>query len=168
MVLSTFRHWWASLRPKHRLSCRRTLWRRLAAKLRERGGGYREAGAFLLGRRVGDTRVVEDFILYDDVDPTALRGIIVFDAGRIDLVWARCAELGMEVVADIHTHPAGFGQSSTDRAHPMIPQKGHLALIMPNFAQRAFEPPQLGIYEYRGRDGWIDHSASGRRFFRIG
>ena len=167
MVLSIFHRLWASLRPKHRLSCRRTLWQRLASKLRERGGGYRESGAFLLGRRVGDERIVEDFILYDDVDPTALQGIIVFDAARIDQVWARCAEQGLEVVADVHTHPGGFGQSDIDQAHPMIPQKGHLALIIPHFAQRDFEPPQVGIYEYRGREDWINHSARGRRFFRI-
>jgi len=138
------------------------------ASLRERGGGYREAGAFLLGRRVAEARIIEDFILYDDIDPNALQGMIVFDASRMDRVWTRCAALSLEVVADVHTHPGGFGQSSIDQAHPMIPQRGHLALIVPNFAGRDFEPPQLGLYEYRGRDGWIDHSRRGRRFFRIG
>ena len=49
----------------------------------------------------------------------------------------------------------------------MIPQKGHLAMIIPDFAKRDFRPGEIGLYEYRGRDGWVDHSASGPGFLRL-
>jgi len=135
--------------------------------LRERGQGRRESGGFLLGRTVDGQRFVTDFIAYDDIDPNALQGIIVFDASKMDALWTHLERAGLEVVADVHTHPAGFGQSRTDQDHPMIPQRGHLAMIIPNFADRDYKPGQIGLYEYQGRDGWRDHSAKGPDFLRL-
>ena len=66
-------------------------------------------------------------------------------------VGLRAEHEGLEVVADVHTHPGGVGQSQTDRDNPMIPEVGHVALIVPNFADRADFPGDIGIYEYRGR-----------------
>ena len=86
----------------------------------------------------------------------------------MDLVWARCEAEALQVVADIHTHPGGYGQSGVDQAHPMIPQRGHLALIVPNFADRTYRPGGVGLYEYQGHNGWIDHSQHGTDFFRLG
>lgn len=129
----------------------------------------RESGAFLLG--VIDAtggRHIEDYLAYDDVDPHALRGSIVFDGSRMDEVWKICRARGLDVVADVHTHPGrSYAQSRTDRANPMMPERGHLALILPNFADRMYAPGEFGIFEYRGRDGWIDHSRNGWHFMRI-
>lgn len=150
------------------MSCPPPLWSRILAELRSRGGGMRESGGFLLGVRENGRRRVVDFIPYDEIDPNALRGAIVFDGSKMDRVWSYCEARGLCVVADVHTHPMGFGQSSIDRANPMIPELGHIALIVPNYADRDYKPGAIGIYEYRGRDGWIDHSRKGSRFFRVG
>lgn len=115
----------------------------------------------MLGRVIGDQRFVEDFIAYDDIDPTALQGIIMFDASRMDQVWRLCAERGLAVVADVHTHPGGYGQSKTDQDNPMIPQAGHLALIIPNYADRDYGAAQIGVYEFQGRNRWRDLNAGG-------
>jgi hypothetical protein len=40
----------------------------------------------------------------------------------------------------------------------MIATRGHLAIIVPNFAQREGDASGLGIYEYLGSHEWIDHS----------
>jgi len=128
------------------------LWLDTLALLRERGRGDRESGGFLLGRRIDGVRVIEFFLPYDDVDPSALRGIILFDGSKI---------------ADVHTHPGGFGQSQTDRDNPMIPEIGHVALIVPNFADGAYLPGDIGIYEYRGRRQWVDRSGDGGRYFAV-
>jgi proteasome lid subunit RPN8/RPN11 len=85
----------------------------------------------------------------------------------MDIVWSECRRRGLQVVADVHTHPGGAGQSDVDQANPMIPERGHLALIIPNFARKLYFPGEVGIYEFRGREGWIDHSDHGSRFFAV-
>lgn len=126
-----------------------------------------ESGGFLLGRSHGQAREILSFIPYDDIDPNCLRGAIMFDGSLMDEVWARCRALKQDVVADVHTHPRGYSQSSIDQANPMIPQVGHLALIVPNYADRLYLPGNIGMYEFRGRDGWRDHSQLGRNFFKL-
>jgi proteasome lid subunit RPN8/RPN11 len=153
--------------PQRPLQCRRRLWVSILADLRARGRGHQESGGFLLGRRGGSSRSIEAFLAYDVVDPLALRGHIEFDGSRMDVVWNECRRRGLEVVADVHTHPSGFGQSDVDKANPMIPETGHLALIIPNFARRLYLPGNIGIYEFCGRDGWVDHSSMGSRFFAV-
>lgn len=86
----------------------------------------------------------------------------------MDRVWRICAARNLEVVADIHTHPGGYRQSDIDRENPMIAERGHIALIMPHFARRAFGPGEIGIYELRGLKDWINHSARGAKFFKLG
>jgi proteasome lid subunit RPN8/RPN11 len=153
--------------PSRHLNCRRSLWLDTLALLRERGRGDRESGGFLLGCRIDGVRVIESLLPYDDVDPRALRGIILFDGSKMDVVWELCRRKGLEVVADVHTHPGGFGQSQTDRDNPMIPEVGHVALIVPNFADGAYFPGDIGIYEYRGRRQWVDRSGDGGRYFAV-
>lgn len=74
----------------------------------------------------------------------------------------------MQVIADVHTHPASwFGQSAIDKANPMIPERGHIGLIVPHFAERNFTPNEIGIHEFLGRAGWVDHSGEGSRYFTL-
>ena len=168
MIFSMCRSIWARIFPPARLKCRRRLWTEVLRQLRERGGCEKESGCFLLGVRTGESRSIKAFVAYDTVDPKSLQGSIVFDGSRMDKVWTICREMGLQVVADVHTHPFGFAQSSVDRANPMIPECGHLAIIVPNFADRDYLPDSIGIYEFRGRGVWLDHSAEGSRFFAVG
>ena len=157
--------------PRHELSCSWFLWRRLKVKLRERGRRCcRESGAFLLGCRDGGNARIVDFVLYDDLDPHALdSGIVRFDGRYFSDLWAICKSRGLTVVADVHVHPGGSGQSDSDRAHPMICQAGHIALILPRFATGAQPRRDIGIYRYLGGKQWDTVQPSARRqFFHIG
>lgn len=144
------------------------MWKRALRELRHRGQGRRESGGFFLGKIHDGRRYASEFLPYDAIDPGALQGIIVFDASKMDVVWSHCEAKGIQVVADVHTHPGGYGQSGIDQDNPMIPQRGHLALIVPNYADRLYEPGELGMYEFRGREGWRDHTPTGSAFMRLG
>ncbi len=157
--------------PRHRLSVPPRLWERLLAQLRERGRNEtRESGAFLLGARSGDRARITDFVLYDDLDPHCLdSGIVCFDGRYFDELWTLCQKRGLAVVADVHVHPASSGQSTSDRAHPMISKAGHIALIVPEFARKAVRRRDLGMYEYRGSKQWRNVPSREReRFLYIG
>lgn len=157
--------------PQHELSCSWFVWRRLKAKLRERGQNCsRESGAFLLGHHEdGAARIVE-FVLYDDIDSCALdSGIVRFDGRFFSDLWAICRARDLVVVADIHVHPGGSGQSNSDQNHPMITRKGHISLILPRFATGHQPRRDVGIYRYLGSKQWETIRPSQRReFFHIG
>jgi proteasome lid subunit RPN8/RPN11 len=131
------------------------LWMRLIHELRARGFGQRESGAFLL-RKQGSQRITK-FICYDDMDPTALdSGIIIFHGAGFVPLWKICRREGMSVAADVHTHSDDWtGQSDADRTHPMIGKPGHVAMIVPHYAQgNLLSLSGVGIYEYAGSHRW--------------
>ena len=151
--------------PEHRLSCPASLWVGTIDELRQRGGGRHESGAFLLGeravRRGVERRQVHRVAYFDDLDPHCLdTGIVVFDGAGFGPLWELCRETGLQVVADVHTHPGIARQSEADRKHPMIATAGHFALIVPDFAARVPSGNDLGLYEYAGAHRWLDHSGS--------
>ena len=158
-----------TMQPDHELSCSWRRWRALLAGLRARGRGDRESGAFLLGMP-GDAARVSSFVLYDDLDPHCLdTGIVRFDGRYLGALWDRCRREGVEVIADVHTHPLGVGQSLVDQANPMIARAGHLALIVPDFARSHVGAAEVGIYRYLGSKCWDAIPPNRRRaFFHIG
>ena len=167
-IAETMRHLFA---PRHELSCSLVLWLRLCRRLRERGMNQtRESGAFLLGRRSGERARILDFALYDDLDPRCLdTGIVRFDGRHFGALWALCGEKEMTVVADVHVHPGGSGQSVSDREHPMIAVAGHVALILPRYAARPLRRRDIGMYRYRGRKQWsVVQPADRRAFLHLG
>lgn len=160
------------LAPRHELSCSWFVWRRLVAGLRQRGRSEsRESGAFLLGQSEADGRArIVDFILYDDLDAHCLdTGIVRFDGRHFGKLWSICRARGLTVVADIHVHPGGPGQSHSDKTHPMISEAGHLALILPNFARLPMPRSEIGFYRYLGGLKWLEVPRGQRHdFFYIG
>lgn len=166
--LSRFFGWITGPRP--RLRCERALWSagmtELARRTRDR---TQESGAYLLGDRLrdGSCRIL-DFIYYDDVDPLALEtGIVTIRQSALPILWEICRERGYGVVADIHVHPGWCGQSESDQANPVMLRAGHVALILPDFADGAPQPGGIGMYEFCGGGEWRDHSSLGQRFLRL-
>lgn len=142
--------------PEHQVAIGKSLWKNLQRELAERGSGTRESGAFLLGRinRPG-RRIVERFIPYDDIDPHCLdTGIIDFNGACFEKLFDICRASGLKVVADVHTHPGEPYQSRSDRDNPMIAREGHIAFIVPNFAQNLAEVHEIGLYRYLGNRRW--------------
>lgn len=158
------------LSPQHKLACSAQLWRELVEELRVRSAGVRESGAFLLGRCEDDVRTITAYVLYDDLDPNALKsGYVRVDGRHMGRLWEICRERKLTVVADIHTHPGGYGQSDIDRKNPMVAVRGHIGLILPYFAARKFSRSNMGIYVYHGAHEWETiGKARNPSFFFIG
>ena len=116
-------------------------------------------------------RFVHSYIPYDDLDPNALdSGYIRFNGEAFGLLWKECQKQGLQVVADVHTHPKRAFFSQADRENPAIPQQGHLAIVIPNFAQDGFsnvKSAHYGFFEYSGQSTWVDHS-NNKSFLDIG
>ena len=143
------------------LELRQGLWEELLAHLRRQGGGVRESGAFLLGHKAEATRTVTAFLPYEQLQADALQGDYVsLNAASFAKLWELCGRKELSVVADVHTHRFGAGQSRSDRENPMIALRGHVALIVPDFAQGGRGFQGVGMYIYQGSHRWSSHSGS--------
>jgi proteasome lid subunit RPN8/RPN11 len=156
--------------PRAWLRFRPGTWREMIEELHRRGEDRRESGAFLLGGREGDSRLVTRVVYLDDIDPECLVGGIHLHGEAYGKLWDICSDANLQVMGDIHTHPADWvGQSSTDRENPMVARQGHIGLIAPNFASGDIEAKHLGVHRYRGEEGWNSHfGREARRLIYIG
>ena len=120
------------------------------------GRGIKEAGAFLLGRTDGQVRLASSYVMYDVIAPESSRkhAYVAFTAEEMARAWDHCYATGLQVVADVHTHPLGPVQSVTDRANPIVSVAGHVALIVPYFAMRNPQPADLGVHVFEGAGRW--------------
>jgi hypothetical protein len=135
------------------------LWVQLIEHLRKQGAGVRESGAFLLGHKSDTSRTITHFLPYEWLQADALNNDYVsLTAASFAKLWDVCRSENVSVVADVHTHRFGAGQSRSDKANPMVALKGHIALIVPRFAQGTIRPDDLGFYVYQGNHVWVSHS----------
>lgn len=152
----------AATTPAPLLELSSQLWSGLISHLQVQGGGTRESGAFLLGHKNGDAgRIASQVLPYEHLQPDALHNdYVALTAASFSKLWDICRSNGLTVVADVHTHRFGPGQSLSDRTNPMVALRGHVALIVPRFAQGRVRPIDLGLYVYQGNHEWIAHRGS--------
>ncbi len=132
------------------------LYNSMIVDLAKSGRGVKEAGAFLLGALDGQQRCVTSYLMYDKVAPlsSSKHAYVAFTAEEMARAWEHCYAVGLQVVADVHTHPFGPAQSISDRAHPIVSVAGHVALIVPNFAKGSPQPRDLGVHLFGGSGRW--------------
>lgn len=135
----------------------RLLWMNLVGDLSARGRGQRESGAFLMGKKGAPKRSVVRYICYDDLDPRALtHGLVEFHSGGFSKLWDICRDQGLQVLVDVHTHPGkDVRQSTIDKENPMLPVRGHVALILPRFGKTSvWSLDPIGIHRFTGGRQW--------------
>lgn len=137
------------------------LWAELIEHLRTQGSGIRESGAFLLGNKTDSARVVTRYLPYERLQADALHDdYVALTAASFAKLWDLCRAEKLSVVADVHTHRLGASQSRSDRANPMVALAGHIAFIVPHFAQGRVQLQDLGMYVYQGNHKWMACSES--------
>lgn len=147
----------------------RRLWDGLVAQLHARTGGEtHESGAFLLGQVTESGRRVSDVLYFDDLHPEVhARGVVEFPAAAFRRLWAVVRQRGLQVVGDVHVHPHSARQSYMDRQNPLIAVRGHVAIILPNFARPRLRRWSVGVYVYEGDHQWQAMGGRGCRFLRL-
>ena len=142
--------------PLPLLEIERALYARLMADIARSGRGVKEAGAFLLGSIAPETRKATSYIMYDMValESSRKHAYVAFTSQEMARAWEMCYASGLQVVADIHSHPQGPQQSLSDRANPIVSLPGHVALIAPFFAMRNPQPVDLGVHIFEGAGRW--------------
>ncbi len=144
-------------------------WAGIVRQLRDRGRGERESGAFLLGQLHDGRGRIQRAVYYDQIDPHALDHGYVWIRTGFEVLYEICRRERMRIIADVHTHPgASTHQSDLDMRNPMSLRRGHLALIMPHFAQAPWwELDGIGLYEYLGDYQWRTWTDARTERFRL-
>ena len=151
----------AATTPAPLLEVPAQLWSALIQHLRHQGAGIRESGGFLLGHKTDSGRIVTSVLPYERLQANALHNDYVeLTATSFAKLWSFCRQEGLSVVADVHTHRLGASQSRSDRTNPMVALAGHIAFIVPRFAQGNVRLQDLGMYVYQGDHRWITYSGS--------
>ena len=138
-----------------KLRMKEHLWDELIRELHFRGNEELESGAFLLGD--ANAEEITHVLYYDDLDRNSLRpGHIILSNTAYVKLWEYCRLHEVRVLADVHTHPEAWtGQSIVDKANPMIPNAGHIALIIPCYSKRKKQKLRgVGMFEYMGSLKW--------------
>jgi len=133
-----------------------SLWRSTWQGLHTRGGGERESACVWAGTRDRDVETAETIIFLDDLPGTIGRRLQHRTSREAVAALLRLTrELGLVIVADIHTHPADWVDLSVvDQAHPIEYRIGLLALVLPDFASGPPELARAGVHEYLGDGRW--------------
>lgn len=75
--------------------------------------------------------------------------------GQVGLVTEWCAERGLWVLAQVHTHPTDEPHSEADKTWPASHREGFLSVVIPFFAQfSSVRQPNWRLYESLGRGRW--------------
>lgn len=147
--------------PAHLLEAPAELWATLIQHLSQQGKGVCESGAFLLGHKIDGSRAVTRVLPYEQLQADALHDdYVALTAASFAKLWAVCRQEGLSVVADVHTHRFGAGQSRSDRANPMVAIAGHVAFIVPRFARGTLRLQDIGTYVYQGNHQWAAYSGT--------
>jgi proteasome lid subunit RPN8/RPN11 len=135
------------------------MWLKLICGLKHRSKGVKESGAFLLTKP--NSGKICRVVFYDQFDKSVSDiGIIQFKGGYNFYIFLE--KQNLEVFADIHTHPSdATNQSRSDKNHPMIRIKGHIAIIAPEYARSILlMPNDCSFYEYLGGYEWAQFPKS--------
>lgn len=100
---------------------------------------------------------------------TALHPEIKTSYGRVHLrttdlvaLHSQLRDLDQILLIELHTHPPGAGgQNEVDAAHPAVPSKGFISIVVPDFAHPKFyDIRNTYVYEYIENNEWKQLSSN--------
>jgi hypothetical protein len=134
----------------------RKVWKDTWGGLRERSRGPTEAGCVWGGERLADLLRATEVLFFDALPGTrrsALSHVLSKDGAAA--LFESMSARGLDIIADIHTHPAGMPELSwIDEQHPIEYRVGLLALVVPGYARHRPALSGIGAHEYLGDLRW--------------
>ena len=86
-------------------------------------------------------------------------GSVTVDTSEGAKVVSEARKRGLEIVAQVHSHPGGAFHSCTDDEYAFSYSKRFLSIVVPNFGKDGMEPlTKCCIVSYEGQGKWQRHS----------
>jgi hypothetical protein len=118
--------------------------------------GIREGNTFFIKRTIipqQDAGSIEDGLIY------VVRGE---ELHRIAL---DLFDSGMQLIAQIHSHPGEAYHSKTDDAYPIVTVVGGISVVVPNFAIGGLNLKEWAVYRFMPETGWTELSQAKKETF---
>ena len=116
-----------------------------------------EGVALWAGKRKGEHFFIQKTIIPNQEAANLEEGLIYVVGGEeLHRMALELFDSGMELIAQIHSHPGAAYHSDTDDAYPIVTVVGGLSVVVPNFAAGGLNLDEWAVYRLLPKMGWVE------------
>ena len=116
-----------------------------------------EGVALFAGVREGNTFNITQTIIPRQKAGAVEDGLIYVVSGEeLERIGLALYDNGLQLFAQIHSHPGAAYHSETDDAFPIVTVLGGVSIVVPNFARGGVRLSQWAIYRLLPNTGWTE------------
>lgn len=125
-----------------------------------------EGVALFAGVREGDTFVIKRTIIPEQRAGNIEGGLIYVVGGEeLHRIGLELFDGGLQLFAQIHSHPGVAYHSDTDDAYPIVTVVGGLSIVVPNFARGSITLGSWAVYRLLPKTGWTELNVNEKENF---
>lgn len=129
------------------------------AWLYKAGRRHVEGVALWAGVRDGNTIYIKRTIIPKQDAGSVEDGLIYVVRGEeLHRIALDLFDSGMQLIAQIHSHPGEAYHSETDDAYPIVTVVGGISVVVPNFAIGGLNLKEWAVYRFMPKTGWTELS----------
>lgn len=118
-----------------------------------------EGVALWAGVRDGDSFIIKRTIIPEQNAGSFEDGLIYVVKGEeLHRIALELFDSGMQLIAQIHSHPGEAYHSQTDDAYPIVTVKGGISVVVPNFAEGGLNLRDWAVYRFLPETAWTELS----------
>jgi hypothetical protein len=125
-----------------------------------------EGVALWAGRKEGDVFTILKTIIPQQNAGNVEQGLVYF-VGEDELfrISLELYDEGLQLFAQIHSHPGAAYHSDTDDTFPIVTTIGGLSVVVPDFAKDGLEVEKWAVFQLLPQNGWTELGATYKKQF---
>jgi hypothetical protein len=125
-----------------------------------------EGVALFAGVRKGDTFIIKRTIIPEQSAGNIEGGLIYVVGGEeLHRIGLELFDAGLQIFAQIHSHPGAAYHSDTDDAYPIVTVIGGLSMVVPNFARGGIKLSSWAVYRLLPGMRWTEMNLNEKENF---
>lgn len=118
-----------------------------------------EGVALFAGTRDGDVFNITRTIIPEQSAGNVESGLLyVVQGNELHRIGLELFDAGLQLIAQIHSHPGAAYHSETDDAYPIVTVLGGISIVVPNFARGGVNLREWAVYQLSIDNTWVELS----------
>lgn len=114
-----------------------------------------EGVALFAGVRDGDAFSIQQTIIPQQLAGSVEEGLLyVVKGDELHRISLELFDAGLQLIAQIHSHPGRAYHSETDDAYPIVTVLGGISIVVPDFARGGIDLQQWEVYRLHPNKEW--------------